>query len=82
VSSIMQQQPDFQPELALVFASCNYGSQLQDVVRAITREVASVRHVFGCSVSRLGLSELPAAAAPQPPLGYPCITSTRVLHAI
>jgi hypothetical protein len=53
VSSIMQQQPDLQPDLALVFASCNYGSQLQDVVRAIRREVPSVRHVFGCSVSRL-----------------------------
>ncbi|WIA13834.1 hypothetical protein OEZ85_007378 [Tetradesmus obliquus] len=45
----MQQQPDLQPDLALVFASCNYGSQLQDVVRAIRREVPSVRHVFGCS---------------------------------
>lgn len=53
VASIMQQQPDLQPDLALVFASCNYGSQLQDVVRAIRREVPSVRHVFGCSVSRV-----------------------------
>jgi hypothetical protein len=76
VSSIMQQQPDLQPDLALVFASCNYGSQLQDVVRAIRREVPSVRHVFGCSVSRLGVAELTAAAAaaaaPQPSPGYPC----------
>lgn len=51
VDSIMQhQQGDFQPDLALVFASCNYGSQLQDVVRAIRRAVPSVRKVFGCSV--------------------------------
>jgi hypothetical protein len=85
VSSIMQQQPDFQPDLALVFASCNYGSQLQDVVRAIRREVPSVRHVFGCSVSSLGMAGLPAAAAAaaalRPPPGYLCIVkSTKTLH--
>lgn len=40
----------FEPTLALVFASCNYGSQLQDVVRCVRRSVPSVRHVFGCSV--------------------------------
>lgn len=40
----------FEPTLALVFASCNYGSQLQDVVRSVRRSVPSVRHVFGCSV--------------------------------
>lgn len=52
VDSILEQQDDdFEPDLAIVFASCNYGSQLQDVVSAIRRQVPSVRHVFGCSVS-------------------------------
>lgn len=52
VESIQKQQSsEFEPDLAIVFASCNYGSQLQDVVKAIRREVPSVRHVFGCSVS-------------------------------
>jgi hypothetical protein len=40
----------FQPDVALVFASCNYGSQLQDVVAAVRRAAPSVRAVFGCSV--------------------------------
>lgn len=46
-----QQQQEFQPDLAIVFASCNYGSQLQDVVRAVRRAAPSVKHIFGCSVS-------------------------------
>lgn len=46
-----QQQQAFQPDLAIVFASCNYGSQLQDMVKAVRRAAPSVKHIFGCSVS-------------------------------
>jgi len=45
------QQLDFTPDLAIVYASCNYGPQLQDVVKAVRRAVPSVKHIFGCSVS-------------------------------
>lgn len=46
-----QQQQVFEPDLAIVFASCNYGRQLQDVVAAVRKVAPSVQHVFGCSVS-------------------------------
>jgi hypothetical protein len=52
-----QQQPQqqvFEPDLAIVFASCNYGRQLQDVVAAVRKVAPSVQHVFGCSVSLRG----------------------------
>jgi transcription initiation factor TFIID subunit TAF12 len=50
-TSQQQQQQQFQPNLALVFASCNYGAQLQDVVAAVRRSCPTVKHIFGCSVS-------------------------------
>jgi hypothetical protein len=62
-----QQQQQFQPDLALVFASCNYGPQLQDVVAAVRRAAPSVKHIFGCSVSwtwgRRGYNSMSSVAA-------------------
>lgn len=53
VDCIHQNQQDggLDLNLAIVFASCNYGSQLQDVVAVVRRAVPSVRHIFGCTVS-------------------------------
>jgi hypothetical protein len=41
-----------------VFASCNYGAQLQDVLAAVRRACPTVKHIFGCSVSGKGRGEL------------------------
>ena len=41
----------FAPEVALVFASCSYGQDLENVVKEIRQQLPSVKRIFGCSVS-------------------------------
>jgi small ligand-binding sensory domain FIST len=44
--------PDFAPDIALVFASCSYGQDLENVVSEIRKQLPSVKRIFGCSVSK------------------------------
>jgi hypothetical protein len=58
VNQQRQQHTGFQPELALVFASCNYGSQLPGLVAAVREAAPSVKHIFGCTVRVRGAGVL------------------------
>eukprot|EP00879_Flechtneria_rotunda_P033425 GHRR01037017.1.p1 GENE.GHRR01037017.1~~GHRR01037017.1.p1 ORF type:complete len:221 (+),score=43.56 GHRR01037017.1:522-1184(+) len=78
----------FEPDLAIVFASCNYGPQLEDVVTAVRRSMPSVKHIFGCTAfgvlgsSSAGASEVEGEPGISPTLAALPGVELSVMHTL
>lgn len=54
----------FEPELAIVFASCSYGRELEKLVPLLRAQCPTLKYIFGSTVSTSGTILLPGRAAP------------------
>jgi deleted-in-malignant-brain-tumors protein 1 len=52
-----------EPQLAIVFVSQTYDADINDVVAELRARLPSLKHIFGCSVSRSGARMALDAAA-------------------